>query len=273
MWVGLAAGLTCAAQLSGRGAVAHAGTVRGQLSVAAERSEPSADGLWRIDNGILPVVPRAVDLHGECMIVLVPQPEGHARDLKKEEVVTAEVRGLRLSPQVITLPFGAAIEIKNEDPVPHALTLRLADETILPSRETPAGAVRSERIQRPGTFELRDDEQPHLRGWVIVTDGGAALRPDEHGAFKGEVPDGRYLLRVFARGGYAIERAIEVGSKPVELQLTVPARGAAADVSPKDAPPKGAAAADAPPKAQAVKEPAPRAEPANRPGTDAGGAR
>src|SRR5262249_44427740 len=56
-------------------AAARAGTLRGQLTLAAERADSGTDGLWRIDNGILPVLPRTIDPRSECVIVLVPKVE------------------------------------------------------------------------------------------------------------------------------------------------------------------------------------------------------
>ncbi len=204
--------------------VAHAGTVRAQIAVPADRSDPSTDGLWRIDNGVLPVLPRAIDPRSECLLVLSPRGKAPTKDARKEDVVAAELRGLRLVPAVIAVPLGATLEIKNEDRVPHTLLSVEPDGPLLP-RPTPAGAVRSEHMQRPGVFGVIDDELPHLRGWVIVTDGGVALRPDDKGVVKGEVPDGRYTARLFYRGAYVVERDVEVSARPLELQLAVPGRG------------------------------------------------
>ncbi len=215
--------LACGTVILACGSIARAGTVKGQVTLALERTDSASEGLWRVDNGILPVSPRAVDLRTECLIVLVPRNEARGKEMKKEEPVSAELRGLRLLPQVIAVPLGAALEIKNEDRVPHALWAKSGEETVFPARVTPAGATRSERLQRPGTFEIRDEEQPHLRAWVVVTDGGHVLRTDERGVFRGEIPDGRYVLRVFARGSFAIERNVEVSAKTPELQLNVPA--------------------------------------------------
>jgi hypothetical protein len=203
--------------------IAHAGTVKGQLTLAPDHAEPAPEGLWRVDNGLLPVALRTIDLRSECAIVLVPRGDGRGRELKKEDPVSAELRGLRLVPQVIALPLGAAIDFKNEDRVPHALYIRSNEEVVVSPKAMPAGATRSERIQRPGLFEVRDEEQPHLRGWIVVADGAHVIRVDERGAFRAEIPDGHYVLKVFARGGYALERNVDVGARLGELQLNVPA--------------------------------------------------
>jgi hypothetical protein len=103
-------------------------------------------------------------------------------------------------------------------------------------RPTPAGATRSERMQRPGTFMLLDDELPHVRGWIVVTDGGIPVRPDERGAFSATVPDGRYSLKLFYRGAYVVERDLDLGSKPIELSFTLPSRSARKEPEPPPPP-------------------------------------
>jgi hypothetical protein len=204
--------------------------VRAQITVAPERSEP-AEGLWRIDNGVLPVLPKPVDLHDECVVLLVPRGAA-PKTAHKEEVITAELRGLRLVPQVVVVPLGASLELKNADRVPHTISSLAPDESLLPPRPIPAGASRTERAQRPGVFTLADDELPHLRGTLIVTENGLPFRPDEHGAVHADVPDGAYTLKLFAHGAWVSERDVDVGAKPVELSLNVPARGKASAVEP-----------------------------------------
>jgi hypothetical protein len=208
------------------GAMASAGTVRGQLTVASERGEKGPEGLWRLDNGLLAVQARPLDPRSECVVVLFPKTPGKGKEPAKGEAVTAELKGLRLTPQVIVVPLGAALSIKNEDRVPYALHATGSDEAAYPARPLPAGGKREEVLQHPGVYNLRDDEQAHLRGWVIVTEGAVALRPDEHWAFRGEVPDGHYDLKVFYRGGYVVEKSVDVSSKSLELQLTIPAKHA-----------------------------------------------
>lgn len=209
---------------------AYAGTVRAQITVAPEHSEP-AEGLWRIDNGVLPVLPKPVSLHDECVLLFVPRGAA-AKTAHKEEVVTAELRGLRLVPQVVVVPLGASLELKNSDRVPHTIASVTPDETVLPARPIPAGASRTERMQRPGVFTLADEELPHLRGTLIVTETGLPFRPDERGAVHADVPDGSYNVKLFAHGAWVSERDVDVSSKPVDLTLNVPARGKASATEP-----------------------------------------
>jgi hypothetical protein len=212
--------------LLGVASFARAGVVRGQLTIPTDRGDPPGEGLWRIDNGILPVVPRTVDPRSECVVLLVPRTEPKKEKDKKEEPVVVELRGLRLAQTAIAVPLGGQLDLKNEDRVPHTMYTAAPDETVMPMRPTPAGATRSEKMQRPGTFMLLDDELPHVRGWIVVTDGGIAVRPDERGAFSATVPDGRYSLKLFYRGAFVVERDLDLGGKPIELSFTLPSRSA-----------------------------------------------
>jgi hypothetical protein len=206
----------------------RAGVVRGQVTIPADRGDAPIEGLWRVDNGVLPVVPRAIDPRVECALVLVPLK---AEAPKKDDNVTVELRGLRMSPTAIAVPLGAQVDFKNEDRVPRTLYTAAPEETVVPLRPTPANATRSEKMTRPGTFLLLDDELPHVRGWLIVMPGGINVKLDEHGAFNAQVKEGRYNVKLFFRGSYVVERDIDVGKNPVELQLALPAH-----VAKKDAP-------------------------------------
>lgn len=218
-------GALCA-QLGANGlrrSTASAGTVRGQLTIVSERGEATTDGLWRIENGILPVTPRGADPRSECLVLLEPKGPTKSKDPAKPEAITAELRSMRLQPAILLVPFGASIEIKNDDIVPHTLLAQGADADVFPPRLTPAGATRSERPKRPGIFALRDEDSPHVRGWLVVIDTAIAVRPDEHWAWKLEAPDGTYTLRVLFRNGVALERTVKLTGKPLEINLPLPA--------------------------------------------------
>ncbi len=205
---------------------AHAGGIRGQLTLTTAHGEKGPEGLWRLDNGILAVQARSVDPRSECVVILYPKTPPHGKDVGTAEPVIAELRGLRLVPQVIVVPLGAALVIKNEDRVPYALHAVGPDEAAYPAKPLPAGAKREETLQHPGVYPLRDDEQAHLRGWVIVTDAAVVLHPDAHWAFHGDAPDGHYDLKVFYKGNFVVEKSVEISSRATELQLTIPAKHA-----------------------------------------------
>ncbi|MEO6953822.1 MAG: hypothetical protein ABI321_18615 [Polyangia bacterium] len=192
--------------------IARAGTVHGQITLPVERADAN-EGVWRLDNGLLAVVPKGADARHECFVLLVPKTSVKAH---KPETVTVELRGLRLTPSLIAATMGDTLELHNDDRVPHALSA----EDLLQPKPTPPGSVRSEVLQRPGVYPVRDDEVPHVRGWLVVTDGGSVVRPDEHGAWKADVSDGAYTAKLFYRGTFVAEHAVDVSAHPAEVELS-----------------------------------------------------
>lgn len=191
---------------------ARAGSVYGQITLPVERSEQN-DGLWRLDNGLLPVVQKGADARRECFVLLLPKTPSKQH---KAETVTAELRGLRLMPSLIVATTGDTLELHNDDRVPHSLSA----EDLLPVKPTPASSVRTAVLERAGIYPLRDDELPHVRGWLVVTDSGTLVRPDEHGAWKTDVADGTYTAKLFYRGAFVAEIPFDVSGHPVEVDLS-----------------------------------------------------
>ena len=192
--------------------VAHAGTVHGQIRLPIDQGE-APDGLWRLDNGLLPVLPKTADARTDCFVLVVPKVPPKSR---KPATVSAELRGLKLVPSLIVATTGDTVEVRNEDRVPHAL---FADD-LLPEKTIAAGSVRSELVQRPGIYTIHDGELPHVRGWLVVVDGGIVARPDDRGAWRAELPDGHYTAKLFYRGAFVGEHPFDVSARPAEVDLT-----------------------------------------------------
>jgi len=201
------------------GGVAHANTVRGSIAVpeASRVAEPPS-GHWRVENGVLPVAVRAPELRGEIVVVL----EGGARKEGAEPPsVTVELRGLKLDPRVIVAPMGATIEFKNQDRVPHTLYADNATSVMAP-QPTPAGQTRAQKFAAAGEYRIRDQDYPHIDGTVVITQTPYAAAVDEKGNFKLDVPEGKYTLRVWYRGGWAVTQPLEVAGRTTEIAVQVP---------------------------------------------------
>jgi len=199
------------------GSTSAAATIHGTVVLPADKAEVS-EGLWRVDNGVLTVLSRPSEARSDCVLLLTPKDASTKEP--KPETVTVELKGMRLVPQVVAVPIGGTIEIKNEDHVPHSISAG----DLLPARSTPASTTRTERVQRPGIYPLVDDEVPHVHGWLLVTEGGTVARPDERGAWHADVPDGRYELQLFYRGAFVTSRTLDVNAKTADTTLTVGAR-------------------------------------------------
>jgi hypothetical protein len=204
--------------------LARAGTVRGTVTLPVEPklAEGSSSGLWRVENGLLPITPRQPDLRSDVVVVL--DGGQRARD-DQPAPVTVELHGLRLDPRVAVVPVGGTVSFKNGDRVPHTLYLERGT-SLMPPQPTPSGQVRTQKFLAAGEYHIRDEEYPHLAGDVVAVDTPYVAQLDEHGGFKLEVPEGRYTLRVFWRGAWVVSRPLDVGQH-AEVTVHVPAKGRA----------------------------------------------
>jgi hypothetical protein len=202
---------------------ASAATVRGQVSLPPEARTADREGHWRVENGVLPVGPRTPDPRSEVIIVLEGGPAKAKSADDKPSTMTVELHGLRMDPKVMVAPTGTTITFKNADRVPHTLYLDNA-QTLMPPEPTPSGMSRSVRLLAPAEYQVRDQEYPHIDGTVVVTDSTHAAQVDDKGSFKLEVPEGRYTLKAWFRGVWAVTMPVEVGPRVTDLKVDVPAQ-------------------------------------------------
>jgi hypothetical protein len=200
--------------------VAFAATVRGTVTLPEVKGEP-ASGHWRVENGVLPVLPRLADPRGEALVVL-ESPTAKKPD--SPPPITVELHGLRMDPRVVAVQAGGTVTFKNGDRVPHALYIE-GGTSLMPPSPTPSGQSRAQRFLAAGEYRIRDEEQPHLEGTVVTVETPYAAAIDEHGAWKLEVPEGHYTLRVFWHGAWVLSRPLEVGHLPAEIALHIPEKG------------------------------------------------
>jgi hypothetical protein len=137
------------------------------------------------------------------------------------------MHGLRCDPRVVTIPVGGTVDFKNDDRVPHTLYVEKAT-TLMPPTPTPAGQTRIQKFYAAGEYHVRDEEYPHIEGTVLVVQTPYVARLDEKGAFKLDVPEGKYTLKVFYRDRWAVTQPVEVTGRTSELNVQVPATIAAA---------------------------------------------
>jgi len=200
---------------------AQAATVRGLVTLPPDPRASERDGHWRIDNGVLPVGPRTPDPRTDVVITLHGGPAREPKKEKEEKPLTVQLHGLRMDPRVVVAAKGASVTFKNDDRVPHTLFVD-GTQTLMPPEPTPSGTSRTVKLASTGEYLVRDQEYPHIEGTVIVTDGYSA-QVDEKGQFKMDVPEGRYICKVWFRGAWAMEMPVEVGPRTTELKLDVPA--------------------------------------------------
>jgi hypothetical protein len=216
--------------------MAHAATVRGTVLLPPEpRTSDGREAHWRVENGVLPVGPRTPDPRTEVVVAL------DGAGPKKEQPASSavgELHGLRLDPRVIIVGVGGTVEFKNSDRVPHTLYVEHGT-TLMPPTPTPAGQSRLQKFFAVGEYPIRDEEYPHVEGTVLAVQTPYVARLDDKGAFKLEVPEGRYTMRVFCRGRWVVTQTLEVAAHSNDVTVQVPASVTAAEPPRASASPTG----------------------------------
>lgn len=209
--------------------VGRAAQVRGTVTLPAEARAASSDprdGHWRVENGLLPIGPRLPDPRTEVVVALEGEakenPPAKEKDKDEKPTVNVELHGLRADPRVIVAPVGATVVFKNSDRVPHSLYIENA-RSLMEPEPTPSGRSREVRLFAPAEYQVRDEEFPHVECTIVVPSSGRAVSVDEKGAFKMDVPEGKYTLKVFWRGAWVLTQPLEVGPRTTDIALQVPA--------------------------------------------------
>jgi plastocyanin len=197
--------------------LAHAAPVRGIVRLPAESVEPTG-GLWRVENGILPVRPRIPSPQAEVVVLF--ESRGATKATAADAPVVMELHGSRLDPSTVIVPPGGTVEFKNSDRVGH--TLHLDGSALMPPAATPAGQVRVQRFETVGIYHLKDDDVPHIKGQVVVTATPYAQRLDELGAFHLDLPEGAYTLKVLFRGLFVLSQPLDVTAHTPNVAIQIP---------------------------------------------------
>jgi plastocyanin len=199
------------------GGVALATPVKGVIRLPEEaRAAETASGYWRVENGLLPVLPAAD--RGDALVVLEPISAQKSADAP---TVTVELHGLRMDPRLVAVPVGATVQFKNSDRVPHTLYVEHGT-TMMPPEPTPAGQTRAQKFLAAGEYLVRDQEYPHLSGYILAVSSPWAAAADASGAFKLDAPEGKYTARVWWRGAWVLSQPVSVGHG--DLNLVVPVK-------------------------------------------------
>jgi hypothetical protein len=210
----LAAGAVCAAALWG--AAALAAPVKGTVSLPSNLKGGRRHlGYWRLENGNVPIQP--APYRGDTVVVI----EGLKGAAPTAKTTTVEIAGLQLSTPVLVLGPGSVVEIKNNDRVGHVLGIA-ESPNIMPVERLMPNALRRVRFNEPGGYFVRCEEYPHIALSVIVVSSPHYAVADEKGAFKiADVPEGKGNLKVWSRGRWVHEEAIDVAGKGVDTVVKV----------------------------------------------------
>jgi plastocyanin len=191
--------------------------VKGTLTLPEVLRVPRDDttGYWRLENGVVPIGPPVRSAYHDVLVVF----ESSMAATPVNATATVEITGLDFQPRVLPVQVGTTVEFKNLDRYAHVLWSP-ENASFFKQEPTAPGTSRKVRFFAPGAVVIRCMEFPHMEGAVIVLPLPYYARPDDKGGFSATVPDGRYTLRVFARGRWVHQQPVEVGPT-TELKIRV----------------------------------------------------
>lgn len=115
-------------------------------------------------------------------------------------------------PRVVVVPAGGTVEFLNNDRLLH--NLHSKDPTANPvfNRTQPRGRTIPIAFRKPEIIRVECDLHPWMRAWVVVAEHPFYAVTDEHGEFVlGNVPPGRYTLRVWQESLGTVTKDVTVG--------------------------------------------------------------
>ena len=205
--------------------LAVAGTLKGSLllpprDLAKERVSDRTLGYWRLENGRIPIAP-PLEPRGGTVVVLVPLVVKAPREVKEPKPVTVELRAASIEPRTLAIATGTTLVVHNGDREPR--TLRV-DRNGASEPVTIAPDARYEiHNDAPGELHLGDSEHEGVRATALILDRAIAARVDERNDWKVEAPDGKYTLKVFARGAWMASQTVDVkGEKSIVVKASEP---------------------------------------------------
>ena len=192
--------------------------MRGQLVLGSLREAPSklkpprAAFNWEIENGVKELAPVRVGAQRELAVVLVG-----AGTSKTGETSEIAVAGGALLPSTIVLRTGSTLRIRNDDEIGHELFAPGLDG--FSAEATSPGGSRSVHLTKVGNWPLLDRLAAHARAHLhVLANLVATAKLEANGSFSfGDVPAGKYTLKVFRGGSELASKDIEVTDKPVTL--------------------------------------------------------
>jgi hypothetical protein len=196
----------------GVAASAAAGSLEGELRASGALSDAaekdSAEGTyapyWEEWNGFLEPKPGDPNPARELAVVL----RGSASEDPKGCGYT--LRGGDLMPKTVVVKTGSTLRIENRDGCSHALYAE-GLKSFAPIQTAP-GNARTVSISQEGSWPIRDQLYPHVRGHLhALPDLVACGSVDEDGDYEFEdVPAGEYKLSVYHRGKKLVTKSVEL---------------------------------------------------------------
>ncbi|MGH9456061.1 MAG: cupredoxin domain-containing protein [Thermoanaerobaculia bacterium] len=135
--------------------------------------------------------------------------DARARIAPREAVMTT--RAKTLIPHVLAVPAGSTVRFPNEDPITHNLF------SVSPANPFDLGLYRrgdegnQQRFDEPGIVNVYCNVHPNMSAVVVVLDTPHWTQPEADGAWKLQLPPGRYQLHAWHEQGGTSESLVVIG--------------------------------------------------------------
>ena len=123
------------------------------------------------------------------------------------------VGGGRTTPVTLVVAPGTRLRFENHDTFPHKLYA--VGQPGFAAAPIPMAGAREWTVPGPGTYELRDESTPSVRGWIVVDPRLAAVAyPNRDGAFTfAALAAGDYVVQAYFAGKpVGAPRPVSVGA-------------------------------------------------------------
>lgn len=138
-----------------------------------------------------------------------------------DEHVALEEGDCAIEPRMAGAMIGQTLDLKNRDPVLHAVHIAVQNEDFLKKSLTAGSAPVEKLLDTPGILKVGCDIHPWERSFLIVSDHPYFAVTDEDGAFTiPDVPAGHYTVEAW-HARYGLRRfPVDVGEKTAKVTFT-----------------------------------------------------
>jgi plastocyanin len=171
-----------------------------------------APGYWQLPNDAMEVQPPLVDPRTEMVAEL------RGSGLPSKSLVKPELRieDSRMVPQVVPVKPNEKVTVLNQDWMAHIVET----QGLRAKRLAPGDSVQH-AFAKPGIYQLKGTEVPHLVAEIFVSDAPLVTVPDASGTFRfPDIPSGSYNLQLWYRGKVIYKEPVAAkGAIRVDIQL------------------------------------------------------
>lgn len=195
---------------------AFAAEVKGQLVIASlpartPNKTPRQSFNWELENGVKEVLPDRTPPRELAVVLLgAAAPSGDKR-------VEVTITGGALLPQTLVIRADTTLRIRNDDEIGHEIAAVGLDG--FSAEATSPGATRSIHLTQTGSWPLQDKLAVHAKGYLhVLPNLSAVAKLEPNGSYNfGDVPAGKYTLKVFRGADELISKDIEVTDRPLQV--------------------------------------------------------